>query len=272
MQRSVFGVLFPRLSSARHCGEAGCGEEGEGAPRPLAGVLSGGGLRRLLPSGPCPLSPHPPNLTSSPRCVPELAGNRRPGRTSARSSLPPRRPCASPDLRQRRGNTHPSDDQRLVEVYAPREPEAPGRRAREHHGLGHPAFLGWGAARGGLRSPRVPTPLPGSAPAGARGSFIPAEGDVRARAPALPEASSNFGSLSWSPAAGVCCAPAGCSHPGARAARAEEAASGYSFQHPLQGAPVLLLILGLELSGALYCTFEAFPSKPKRSIWVLWVS
>lgn len=47
-------------------------------------------------------------------------------------------------------NTYPGDDQRLVEVYAPRESEAPGRRAREDHVLGHGAFWG-GLPRAGSR-------------------------------------------------------------------------------------------------------------------------
>lgn len=62
------------------------------------------------------------------------------------SSLAPRLLAVPRDARWRQvakirtENTYPGDDQRLVEVYAPGESEAPGRRAREDHVLGHDVF------------------------------------------------------------------------------------------------------------------------------------
>ena len=54
----------------------------------------------------------------------------------------------SPTCSRRMENTYPGDDQRLVEVYAPRESEAPGRRPGQDHILGHGAS--WhGLARAG---------------------------------------------------------------------------------------------------------------------------
>lgn len=54
----------------------------------------------------------------------------------------------SPTCSRRMENTYPGDDQRLVEVYAPRKSEAPGRRPGQDHVLGHGAS--WhGLARAG---------------------------------------------------------------------------------------------------------------------------
>lgn len=92
------------------------------------------------------------------------------GRSPIRGDPPHASP---PTCSERTENTYPGDDQRLVEVYAPGESEAPGRRAREDHVLGHGALgaassLGalaprdWGAARGGPahgKCPREGKPL-----------------------------------------------------------------------------------------------------------------
>lgn len=54
----------------------------------------------------------------------------------------------SPTCSRRMESTYPGDDQRLVEVYAPRKSEAPGRRPGQDHVLGHGAS--WhGLARAG---------------------------------------------------------------------------------------------------------------------------
>lgn len=57
--------------------------------------------------------------------------------TTLRRSKGTRQKPKSPTFSTRMENTYPGDDQRLVEVYAPRESEAPGRGAREDHVLGH---------------------------------------------------------------------------------------------------------------------------------------
>ena len=77
----------------------------------------------------------------------------------------PRHP-ESPTCSRRMENTYPGDDQRLVEVYAPRESEAPGRRPGQDHVLGHGASWHCLALAGPQRvSPSArPTPLPGQCP------------------------------------------------------------------------------------------------------------
>lgn len=124
--------------------------------------------------------------------------------------IAPLRTTESPTVaKARKEHTHPGDDQRLVEVYAPRESEAPGRRAREDHVLGHRAFLGkgrlgsgeWGAARA-ARTPQCPEwddPLrfPGQRPSGSTALELYPRSERRhgpLRAPPRPTTeSSNFG-------------------------------------------------------------------------------
>lgn len=80
---------------------------------------------QLLP--PLEVSPKPGNHAAHP------------GSLATLRSRGTRRTPESPTCSKRTENTYPGDDQRLVEVYAPRESEAPGRGAREDHVLGHGA-------------------------------------------------------------------------------------------------------------------------------------
>lgn len=89
-------------------------------------------------------SPPPPSTTPALSCLP-------PGLLDyslVTGPLVASREARWPVAKIRTEKTYPGDDQRLVEVYASWESEAPGRRAREDHILGHDAVLRVGPTMG----------------------------------------------------------------------------------------------------------------------------
>lgn len=196
--------------------------------------------------------PPPPELGAEAR---DPAAPRPPARARFPAALGPGAPTASPQTppespprsKSKNADTYPGDDQRLVEVYAPWEPEAPGRRAREDHRLGHVAFLLptglWVFPRGAATPRRAERP--GSDPGGGALSPLGVTSPPRRPPRPLPPRRAPTLEARAAPALRECAArPAGA----ASRASAGAGASGYSVRRSLEVTPVSLFIFCLERS------------------------
>lgn len=175
----------------------------------------------------------------------------------------------SPTCSRRMENTYPGDDQRLVEVYAPRESEAPGRRPGQDHVLGHGASWHCLARAGPQRV--SPSGTAHSAPGAVSsldrdpGALSPLACDVTGLPSSPPpptKESSNFGRKRRARPAGVYRrAPARRSLPDFLGLRLEEA-SGYNSHPSLKVTPVLLFIFCLESRRELHWKLKAIKPQP----------